>query len=86
MGIFSALVGLPLAPVRGVLWIADIVRQQVEEEMYSPTAIRSQLEEIEEKRAAQQISDGEAKDAEAEILSRVTGRRTTAQPPEGNET
>lgn len=85
MGIFSAVVGLPLAPVRGVLWIADIVRQQVEEEMYSPTAIRSQLEEIEEKRAAQQISDEEAKRAEAEVLGRVTGR-TTAQPPEANET
>ncbi|TSD49020.1 gas vesicle protein G [Rhodococcus sp. KBS0724] len=86
MGIFSAVVGLPLAPVRGVLWIADIVRQQVEEEMYSPTAIRSQLEEIEEKRAAQEISDEEAKNAEAEILDRVTGRGTSAEPPEGSET
>lgn len=75
MGLFSAIFGLPLAPVRGVVWIADVVRRQVEEETTSPAAMRRDLEAIEEDRRSGRISDDEAARAEDEILHRVTRRR-----------
>ncbi|NKR44560.1 gas vesicle protein G [Rhodococcus hoagii] len=75
MGLFSAIFGLPLAPVRGVVWIGEVVRRQVEEETTSPAAMRRDLEAIEEGRRSGEISEDEAAQAEDEILHRVTRRR-----------
>lgn len=75
MGLFSAIFGLPLAPVRGVVWIGEVVRRQVEEETTSPAAMRRDLEAIEEGRRSGEISEDEAAQAEDEILNRVTRRR-----------
>lgn len=75
MGLFSAIFGLPLAPVRGVVWIGEVVRRQVEEETTSPAAMRRDLEAIEEGRRSGEISEHEAAQAEDEILNRVTRRR-----------
>ncbi|MBM4522884.1 gas vesicle protein G [Rhodococcus hoagii] len=75
MGLFSAIFGLPLAPVRGVVWIGEVVRRQVEEETTSPAAMRRDLEAIEEGRRSGEISEDEAAQAEDEILYRVTRRR-----------
>ncbi|BCN44373.1 gas vesicle protein GvpG [Prescottella equi] len=75
MGLFSAIFGLPLAPVRGVVWIGEVVRRQVEEETTSPAAMRRDLEAIEEGRRSGEISEDEATQAEDEILHRVTRRR-----------
>ncbi|BCN59300.1 gas vesicle protein GvpG [Prescottella equi] len=75
MGLFSAIFGLPLAPVRGVVWIGEVVRRQVEEETTSPAAMRRDLEAIEEGRRSGEISEAEAAQAEDEILHRVTRRR-----------
>ncbi|NKT43075.1 gas vesicle protein G [Rhodococcus hoagii] len=75
MGLFSAIFGLPLAPVRGVVWIGEVVRRQVAEETTSPAAMRRDLEAIEEGRRSGEISEDEAAQAEDEILHRVTRRR-----------
>ncbi|MBM4726874.1 gas vesicle protein G [Prescottella equi] len=75
MGLFSAIFGLPLAPVRGLVWIGEVVRRQVEEETTSPAAMRRDLEAIEEGRRSGEISEDEAAQAEDEILHRVTRRR-----------
>ncbi|RVW09158.1 gas vesicle protein G [Prescottella agglutinans] len=77
MGIFSAVLGLPLAPVRGVVWLGDIVRRQVEEELYSPAALRRQLDDIDNARASGQISEEEAARAEEQVVARMTGRETS---------
>jgi len=75
MGIFTAILGLPLAPVRGVVWISEIVRRQVEEELYSPAALRRRLEAIDDARSSGQMSDEEAAQAEQQILDLMTHRR-----------
>ncbi|GAB2641812.1 gas vesicle protein GvpG [Prescottella soli] len=72
MGIFTAIFGLPLAPVRGVMWISEIVRRQVEEEMYSPAALRRRLEEVDDARSSGQLSEEEAALAEKQILDSMT--------------
>ena len=43
MGIVKQLVLLPLAPVRGVLWVTARVAEAAEVEMGDPAAIRNRL-------------------------------------------
>jgi uncharacterized Zn finger protein len=75
MGLITGLLTLPLAPVRGVTWLAERILEQAEQQMYDPATVRRQLSEVEEARAAGQLSDEEAADLENELLSRMmTGR------------
>jgi Gas vesicle protein G len=48
MGLLTGLLGLPLAPVRGVVWLAEQIRQQAEDQYYDPARIRAQLDRIDE--------------------------------------
>jgi len=82
MGLFSAVFGLPLAPVRGVVWTGEVIRRQVEEETTSPAAMRRDLEAIEEGRRSGRISEDEAARAEDEVLHRVTRSRDVDTPRE----
>ena len=47
MGLFVGLLTLPLAPLRGVIWIAEKIQQQAELELYDENRIRAQLVEVE---------------------------------------
>ena len=77
MGLLTGLLGLPLAPVRGTVWIADVVLEQDEEEYYDPARIRAQLEQVDEARAAGELSDDEATELEDELIARLmTPRRS----------
>lgn len=71
MGLFTGLVSLPLAPVRGVVWLAERVQEQAEGEFYDPGAIRRQLEEVDEAREAGEISEDEAAELEEQLLQRL---------------
>lgn len=71
MGLFSALFGLPLAPVRGVGWVAERVLEEAERRYYDPGAIRRQLEEVAEAKAAGTISAEEASALEQELVNRL---------------
>ena len=76
MGLITGILGLPLAPVRGVVAVADQVLRQAEEQYYDPDRIRQQLEQIERARAAGEISDEEAAEWEDELALRlVEGQR-----------
>jgi Gas vesicle protein G len=43
MGLFTGLVTLPLAPVRGVVWVAEQVMEEMERELYDEDNIRREL-------------------------------------------
>jgi hypothetical protein len=43
MGLFTGLLTLPLAPVRGVAWIAEQVAEELERELYDEDNIRREL-------------------------------------------
>jgi len=77
MGLLSFIVTLPLAPVRGVISLAELIQRQVEEELHDPASARRALEELEEARERGEISAEEEEQAQQEILDRMTG---TAQP------
>lgn len=74
MGLISMIVGLPLAPVRGVIKLGELLQEQVERELHDPAAIRRRLEEIAEDRAAGRISAAEEAQAVEQVMRRMTGR------------
>jgi Gas vesicle protein G len=47
MGLFTGLLTLPLAPVRGVVWIAEQVTEELERELYDEDNIRRELIQLE---------------------------------------
>ena len=71
MGLISAILTLPLAPLRGLVAIAEIVRDQAELEYQSPTAIQHEAEELERARAAGEISAEEVARREQELVNRL---------------
>ena len=80
MGLITGILGLPLAPLRGTVAVAEQIRQQAERDFYDPTAIRAQLEEIERQRASGELSDDEATAWEDELVERLmAGQSLRAQ-------
>jgi cytochrome c-type biogenesis protein CcmH/NrfG len=71
MGLIRALLGLPTAPLRGVVAAAEQVRRQAEDDFYDPVAIRQQLEEVERLRDEGALSDEEAIMWEDELVERL---------------
>jgi len=76
MGLLTGLLGLPLAPVRGTIAVADQIRRQAEKEFYDPQVIRSQLEEVDRQRREGLISDEDAEAWEDELVERLMIART----------
>jgi cytochrome c-type biogenesis protein CcmI len=71
MGLITGLLTLPLAPVRGVIWVAEKVEQEAERQYYDPAALQQQLEELEEQRSAGLIDDEEARALEDLLVQRL---------------
>ncbi|GAB7007733.1 hypothetical protein JCM18899A_52080 [Nocardioides sp. AN3] len=71
MGLITGLLGLPLAPVRGAVWVAEQVLQQAEEEYYDPGRIRASLEEVDRRRETGELTEEEAVALEDELVERL---------------
>ena len=71
MGILSGLLTLPLAPIRGTVWVAEQVRDEAEREFYDPAVIRRQLDQIAEARREGTIEEQDADAAERELVRRL---------------
>jgi len=82
MGILSAIVGLPLAPVRGVVALGEVIARQVDQELHNPATTRRQLEELEEARERGEISAEEESEAQEEILQTRLHTEPSAPTPE----
>jgi hypothetical protein len=71
MGLVTGILGLPLAPVRGVLALGELIRKRVDEELHDPASVRRELEALEEARAAGEISAEEEAEAQQQVLNRL---------------
>ena len=82
VGLFTAIVTLPLAPVRAVVSLAEIIQRRVDQEMNNPATTRKQLEELEEARERGEISPEEEDQAQDEIIqARITPGAARKAPP-----
>lgn len=69
----TGLLTLPLAPVRGTMWIAERLLEEAERELSDPAAIEQQLEAAERAHERGELTDDELADIEDELLRRLTG-------------
>ena len=83
MGLFTTLVTLPLAPVRGAAWVAQQVAEEADREMFDENRIRGQLLELELEHEEGRIGDEERAALEDDLLERLaTARRRAREEPE----
>jgi len=84
MGLLTGLLGLPLAPVRGTIAVAEQVLRQAEEEYYDPSRIRAELEEVARAREDGTLTDEEATIQEDALIERLmTGQRRAQEGRHG---
>jgi len=75
VGLISGLLLLPLAPIRGTVWIAEKIYEQAESEFYDERTIRAQLMEIDRARQAGDIDEQTAAEAEDILVERLIAAR-----------
>jgi gas vesicle protein GvpG len=71
MGLITGILTLPLAPVRGVAWVAEKVAEQAELELYDENRILRELVELEAARDRDEISEQRFDAAVDELLERL---------------
>lgn len=71
MGLLRPLAGLPLLPIRLVLSLGRVVGEEASKELYSPAAVRRQLEAISAAREAGVLSAEQAARLEHEAVERL---------------
>ena len=80
MGLFTTLVTLPLAPVRGAVWITEQVAEEADRQMYDEGRIRGELLQLELDHDEGRISDEERATLEDDLLERLAvARRRSAE-------
>ena len=75
MGLVTGLLTLPLAPVRGTIWLAERLLEEAEREMNDPAVVERELLEAEARYERGEISAAEFERLEDELLRRLTTRR-----------
>jgi hypothetical protein len=71
MGLITGLLTLPLAPIRGTVWLAEMIQAQAENELDEESALLVTLSELESARERGELSEEEIEEAENEILDRL---------------
>lgn len=71
MGLITGILTLPLAPVRGVAWVAEKVAEQAELELYDENRILRELSELEAAHDRGEISDQRFDAGVEQLLERL---------------
>jgi hypothetical protein len=71
MGIVTGLLTLPLAPVRGTMWIAEKLQAEAERELDDPERLRRQLENVQVAYELGEMDLDEYEQVEEQILARL---------------
>ncbi|MFB7500366.1 gas vesicle protein GvpG [Streptomyces sp. NPDC056161] len=71
MGLFEEILLLPLAPVRGSLWVLQQIAAEAERQHYDPATIRRELAELEQRLLAGDIDEGTFDRLEEQLLDRL---------------
>jgi len=71
MGLFTGLLTLPLAPVRGTVWVAEQLMAEAQRELDNPERLRRQMEEVQVAYELGEIDLAEYEQVEEQILARL---------------
>jgi hypothetical protein len=72
MGLLTGLLTLPLAPVRGTMWVAERLLEEAQRQLDDPQSIEAQLLDAEAR-----FERGEITEEEYELLEDALMRRLT---------
>jgi len=75
MGLLTGLLTLPLAPVRGTIWIAEQLAAEAERELDDETTIRRLLVEAERDLELGRLTEDEFEAVEDDLLDRLERAR-----------
>jgi hypothetical protein len=75
MGFLTGLLLLPLAPLRGTIWLAEKLAEYAESELNDEQAIRRLLLEAEAALESGELSAGQYDEIEDELLDRLEAAR-----------
>ena len=71
MGLFTGLLTLPLAPVRGVVWVAEQVAEEADRRLYDEGSIRGELLQLELDFDDGKLDEEERRVREDELFERL---------------
>ena len=71
----TGLLTLPLAPVRGTVWLASLIQAEAEEQLYDESAIVASLMELEAARETGEYTEEEIEEAENMLVERLIALR-----------
>lgn len=71
MGLLGQILTLPLAPLRGSIWVIDQVLLTAEREYYDPEPVRRELAELEKDLIAERIDEEEFDRREDDLLDKL---------------
>ncbi len=83
MGFFTELLLLPLAPVRGVTWIAEQIQDQVDYRLNDPGVIRAQIDELDSAFERGEVTEAERDEQQEVLLRRLVGQSAEPDPGTG---
>ncbi|MFH8570020.1 gas vesicle protein GvpG [Streptomyces sp. NPDC017993] len=76
MGLISGILTLPLAPVHGVVWVADQLALAADRELHDPAVIRSRLAALNQEYEEGHLSTEAFEREEDRLLDLLHGRRS----------
>jgi hypothetical protein len=71
MGLMSGLLLLPLAPVRGVIWLGEQLEHEAERQFRDPAVVRRELAAVEAAYAAGELTAEERDERQDELVARL---------------
>ncbi|WP_030798691.1 MULTISPECIES: gas vesicle protein GvpG [unclassified Streptomyces] len=71
MGLLGQIATLPIAPVRGIVWVMEKVVEAAENEYYDPAPVEKQLAALERQLLAGEIDEETFDQREDELLDRL---------------
>lgn len=71
MGLFKELVLLPLAPVRGTVWVAEQITEEAERRLYDEDSIKREMLQLEIESDEGRLGEKERAAKEDELLDRL---------------
>jgi len=82
MGLFTALLTLPIAPVRGVVWVAEQVADEADRQLYDEDRIRSELLQLEIDYDDGKLEEEERERMEQDLFDRLAIAQARARDRE----
>jgi hypothetical protein len=74
VGLISGLLTLPLAPVRGVAWISELLAEEALRQQTELSSPQRALVELEAARAAGELTEEEFDELETELIEQILTR------------